>query len=162
MTLCLHTGRSLSLLHKTGSQITHAVDKCCPFITSPSFSEPPFLHVISIISLDEEVAYVHPILYIGLSFLKESTDAILLTARSGGEEIPRRSWNPNVHYRVHNRLPLTLLESDESSRLPTCLINIYFNIMLPSTLRTSEWYLPLSLSNRNFVRISYLTHAPRI
>jgi len=42
---------------------------------------------------------------------------------------------------------------------PKYVSKIYYNIILSSTPRFSEWYLPFRFSNQNFVLISHLSHA---
>jgi hypothetical protein len=51
-------------------------------------------------------------------------------------------------------------EPDESNHIPKPYFpNFHFNIILPSTPRSSEWSRPLRLSNQNDVRICLLHHA---
>jgi hypothetical protein len=42
---------------------------------------------------------------------------------------------------------------------PPAFPKVHSNIILPSTLRSSEWSLPIRFSDHNFIRISHLFHA---
>jgi hypothetical protein len=51
-------------------------------------------------------------------------------------------------------------ESDEfNPHPPNRLHKIYFNKIIPSTPKSSEWSLSFRLPNQNFVCTSYLPHA---
>jgi hypothetical protein len=68
--------------------------------------------------------------------LRPSSEA---TRRSAAQEFLNISWNPKVHYRVHNS-PSTgpYPEPDESSPYyPSSFSKIHFNIILSATSRSS-------------------------
>jgi hypothetical protein len=52
-----------------------------------------------------------------------------------------------------------LSQSNPIQPLTPYLFQTSSNIALPSTPRSSEWSLPSSTFNQNFVRISHLLHA---
>jgi hypothetical protein len=56
-------------------------------------------------------------------------------SHSANQEIPRPLWNPKVHYRVHNNLPLVPIvrQINPVHILTGYSVKILFNIILPST-----------------------------
>jgi hypothetical protein len=83
------------------------------------------------------------------------------------KKFPHRSWKPNAHYRVQNSLtPVpNLSQINPVHSFPPYFHKIYSNIILPFTLRSSEWSLPFTISDQDFVRIShspYVLHASPI
>jgi hypothetical protein len=80
---------------------------------------------------------------------------------SASQEFPRLSWNLKVHYCVHNSLPLVpiLSQMNPVQTSPHYFPKIYFIVILPSTLRSSEWFLPFEFSDHNILCISHLFHA---
>ena len=57
------------------------------------------------------------------------------------QEIHRISWNPKVHYRTHKRpTSVSILGQPKPVHIPTShLLEIYPNIIHPSTLRSAQW-----------------------
>ena len=60
---------------------------------------------------------------------------------AAGQEIPRISQNPNVHYRTHKRPPtVSILGQPNSVHIPTShLLEVHRNIIHPSTPRSPQW-----------------------
>jgi hypothetical protein len=94
-----------------------------------------------------------------LTSLKESLRSELL--RSARQDIPRLLCNPKVHHRVHNSALSVPIVSHMNPihTLQPYFPKIYFNFILLSTPRSPRRYLPIRLSNRNFVLISHLSFA---
>ena len=63
---------------------------------------------------------------------------------AASQEIPRISRNPKVHYRTHKRPPsVSILGQPNPVHIPTShLLEIYPNIIHPSTFRSPHWFLP--------------------
>jgi hypothetical protein len=80
--------------------------------------------------------------------------SIVLLQRAEG--IPCRLWYQNFHYRVHKRPPLDpiLSKLNQVNNFQCCFSDIYVNIILPSTPRSSEWSLP------SFLRILHVPLTP--
>jgi uncharacterized membrane protein len=65
-------------------------------------------------------------------------------SHSDGKEICRPEWNPKFHYRVYKCPPLDLVVSllIPVHTLTFCFFKTQFNIILPSTTRSFNWFLP--------------------
>jgi len=75
-------------------------------------------------------------------------------------KIPHILWNPRVHYRIHKRPTPVLILSHSNQIHPSTsyFLNFQFNIILPSTSRTSKWSISLTSSQQNPLRTSPLHH----
>ena len=64
---------------------------------------------------------------------------------ASSQEIPRISRNPKVHYRTHKSPPLvSILVQPNPVHIPTShLLEIYPNIIHPSTTRSPQWSLSI-------------------
>jgi hypothetical protein len=60
---------------------------------------------------------------------------------SASQEIPRISWNPKVHYRIHKCRQLSLPSASSIQSIPpTCyFLKIHLNIILPPTPGSPKW-----------------------
>jgi hypothetical protein len=84
-----------------------------------------------------------------------------LTVRSASQEMTHPFQNQKVHYVSQNLTspPVPLLSQINPVYTPkTHFHKIQFNIILPSTPRSSKWSLPFRISNLYFVRISHCIH----
>jgi len=81
-----------------------------------------------------------------------------INSNSASKEISRLLWNPNVHYRVHNSLPLfpTLSQMNPVHILPSYFFQTHYNIIFPFILRSSEWSLLFRFSDKNSKCVSHL------
>ena len=80
------------------------------------------------------------------------------------QEIPRISRNPKVHYRTHKRPPpISILGQPNPVHIPTShLLEIYPNIIHPSTPRPPQWSLSLRLPHQDPIHPSVLTHTRHV
>ena len=69
-------------------------------------------------------------------------------------------WNPKVHYRTHKRPPpVPVLSQPNPVHIPTShLLEIYPNIIHPSTPRSPQWSLSLRFPHQEPIRPPLLTH----
>ena len=79
---------------------------------------------------------------------------------AASQEIPRISRNPKVHYRTDKRPPpVPILGQPNPVHIPTShLLEIYLNIIHPSTPRSPQWSLSLRLPHQDPIHPSLLTH----
>ena len=61
------------------------------------------------------------------------------------DNVPYIVWNPKVNYPVHKSPPhvLILRQINSVHALSSYFFNIYFNIVLPFTCRSSKWFISL-------------------
>jgi len=85
---------------------------------------------------------------------------------SASQEIPSVLWNPKVHYRTQQPATSPYPEAQQSRPCPPShFLNIYFNIILPSTPGSPTWSLSIRFRHQNPVQISpppYVPHSPPI
>ena len=68
-------------------------------------------------------------------------------------------WNPKVHYRIHNSpLHVPVLSHINSVHASLYILKMYFNIILPSTPRSSKLFLSLRFPLDNPVCTTPLPH----
>jgi len=78
---------------------------------------------------------------------------------SASQKIPRILWNAEIHCPIHNSLPfVSILSLINRVHAPSHVLKIHFNIILPSTLRSSEWSLSLRFPYQSLTRTSPLPH----
>jgi hypothetical protein len=87
---------------------------------------------------------------------------------SASQEIHHILWNPQVHYRIHKISPLApTMTNINPVHVPLHFFDIHFNIILPSTPRTTERLIPFRIPHQNpkYMHLSsppYVQHAPPI
>ena len=76
------------------------------------------------------------------------------TGSRASNELPRISWNLNVHYRIYKSPPPVPILSDDYPVHASLshFLKIHFSINFPSTPRSSSWSLSLGYSDRNRVK----------
>ena len=79
---------------------------------------------------------------------------------AASQGIPRISRNPKVHYRTHKRPPpVPILGQPNPVHIPTFyLLEIYPNIIHPSTPRSSQWSPSLRFPHQDPIHPPILTH----
>ena len=101
------------------------------------------------------------LVYLLTYFMKQSF-SWETNSSSLSQEIPRILWNPKVHYCIHKRPPsvsiLSHLHSVRTSR--TTFMQIYLNVILPSTPGSSKCSLTLRFPFQHTVYASTLPHTP--
>ena len=83
-----------------------------------------------------------------------------LTWFAASPEIPRISRNPKVHYRTHKRPPpVPILGQPYPVHTPTShILEIYPNIIHPSTPRSPQWSPSLRFPHQDSIHPRLLTH----
>jgi hypothetical protein len=84
-----------------------------------------------------------------------------LILHSAGQEIPHPLWKPKVHYRVHMsppQIPIMCHMNPIHTPKPN-FRRIHFNIIRPSTPRSSEWSLPFRLFKH--IHLPHARYMPR-
>jgi len=81
---------------------------------------------------------------------------------AAGQEIPRISRNPKVHYRTHKRPPpVSILGQPNPVHIPTShLLEIHPNIIHPSTPMSLQWSPSLRFSHQDPKHLSSHPYAP--
>jgi hypothetical protein len=83
--------------------------------------------------------------YSPISYSMEESPFWEANSNSAGQELFRLIWNSEVRHRVYNSPPLDTVMSHMCSvhNFTLCFLNP-LHIIIPSTPRSREWYLPLS------------------
>jgi len=73
---------------------------------------------------------------------------------AASQEILRILWNPKFQYRIHKYPPpvLTLSQLDSVNNPTSHFLNIHFDIILPFTPGSPQWYLSPSFSTKTVYR----------
>ena len=100
------------------------------------------------------------ILYTLLTYSTEQSPSSEASRFAGSPEIPRISWNPNVHYRIHKCPPPVPILShlDPVHTSTSQFLKIHLNITLPSTPGSPKWSLSFRLPHQNRVYACPLPH----
>ena len=86
---------------------------------------------------------------------------------SASQEIPRISWNPKVHFRIHNSpSPIPILDQINPFHASTLqTLKIHFSIIIISKPRFSKWSLSIRSLHQNPVytyRVPHPCYVPRL
>ena len=105
---------------------------------------------------------------IQLTYLLHGADLLeKLTGSAANQEIPSTLWNPKVHHRIHKCSPsVPFLSQFNPVSTLSHFPKIHLNIILPSTSRSPQWPLSLTLSPlepcAHLSPPPYAPHAPPI
>jgi hypothetical protein len=70
---------------------------------------------------------------------------------SASQDIPRILWNSNAHYLIHRSPPpILFLSQINPLHDPSNFLKVHFNIIVPSTSRSSKWFFPSHFPNKTF------------
>ena len=84
-----------------------------------------------------------------LTYFMEQSPSWEANRFAASQEIPRTLWNPKFHHRIHKCPPsVPILSQLHPVSTPSHFPKIHFNIILPSTSRSPQWFFPSDLPTR--------------